>query len=157
MKILVVRQPWAWLLCHGKNVENRSWSTRYRGPLLIQASARPDPDAAAIRADVRERFGIRIPDDLEHGGIVGIATLVDCVRAHSSAWFEPGNYGWVLREARPVPFLRSSGRLGLFDPSDEIRSHVARYGFGASGSVASRPLPGGTRPCHSVTSDARLG
>jgi hypothetical protein len=40
MKVLVVRQPWAWLIVNGhKDIENRSWRTRYRGTLLIQASA----------------------------------------------------------------------------------------------------------------------
>jgi hypothetical protein len=40
IKVIVVRQPWAWLIVQGfKDIENRSWNTRYRGPLLIQASA----------------------------------------------------------------------------------------------------------------------
>jgi hypothetical protein len=40
MKVIVIRQPWAWLIVNGfKDIENRSWATRYRGPLLIQASA----------------------------------------------------------------------------------------------------------------------
>ena len=40
MKVIVIRQPWAWLIVHGfKDIENRSWSTQYRGRLLIQASA----------------------------------------------------------------------------------------------------------------------
>ena len=40
MKVIVIRQPWAWLIVHGfKDIENRSWRTRYRGALLIQASA----------------------------------------------------------------------------------------------------------------------
>ena len=41
MKVIVIRQPWAWLIVNGyKDVENRTWVTRYRGMLLIQASAR---------------------------------------------------------------------------------------------------------------------
>lgn len=39
MKYLTVRQPWAWLLVNGhKDIENRSWPTKYRGPLLIHAA-----------------------------------------------------------------------------------------------------------------------
>jgi hypothetical protein len=39
MKILSVRQPWAALIVSGhKDIENRTWSTRYRGPVLIHAS-----------------------------------------------------------------------------------------------------------------------
>src|SRR5437763_3986357 len=40
-KVIVIRQPWAWLIVNGfKDIENRTWATRYRGPLIIQASAR---------------------------------------------------------------------------------------------------------------------
>jgi hypothetical protein len=29
MKVLVVRQPWAWLIVNGfKDIENRSWKTK---------------------------------------------------------------------------------------------------------------------------------
>ena len=39
MKVIAVRQPWAWLIIHAnKDIENRTWATRYRGKLLIQAS-----------------------------------------------------------------------------------------------------------------------
>ena len=38
MKALSIKQPWAWAIIHaGKNVENRTWATSYRGPLLIHA------------------------------------------------------------------------------------------------------------------------
>ena len=33
---IAIRQPWAWLIVNGyKEIENRSWRTRVRGPLLI--------------------------------------------------------------------------------------------------------------------------
>jgi hypothetical protein len=36
---LSIRQPWAWLILHaGKDIENRDWPTKYRGPFLIHAS-----------------------------------------------------------------------------------------------------------------------
>jgi hypothetical protein len=38
VKALCVRQPWADLIVAGvKDVENRTWSTRHRGPLVIVA------------------------------------------------------------------------------------------------------------------------
>ena len=41
-----MRPPWAWATIYGgKDVENRSWRTAYRGPLLIHASLHPDPGA----------------------------------------------------------------------------------------------------------------
>ena len=36
---LSVRQPWAWAIIHaGKDIENRSWATKFRGRVLIHAS-----------------------------------------------------------------------------------------------------------------------
>jgi hypothetical protein len=52
-RVLTVRQPHAHLLVHGsanaglKDVENRSRPTKYRGTLLIQASAKVDQAAYA--------------------------------------------------------------------------------------------------------------
>jgi hypothetical protein len=41
MKTLSIRQPYATLVCKGiKNVENRTWNTKYRGKLLIHASGK---------------------------------------------------------------------------------------------------------------------
>jgi hypothetical protein len=52
MKELSIRQPWAWLIIAGhKDVENRSWTTTYRGPLLIHAARRPDD----VMADIENR------------------------------------------------------------------------------------------------------
>ena len=46
MKTLSVKQPWSTLICAGvKDVENRTWRTEYRGPLLIHASAQEDRSA----------------------------------------------------------------------------------------------------------------
>ena len=85
MKTLSVRQPWAWLIVYGgKDIENRSWRTPYRGPLLIHAGKRIDQDAC------------------------------DCVTTSDSRWFE-GPYGWVLANARPLPFEACNGKLGLFE------------------------------------------
>ena len=44
MKAISIRQPWAWLIVNGyKDVENRTWYTSHRGPLLICASKALDP------------------------------------------------------------------------------------------------------------------
>jgi hypothetical protein len=116
VKAISIRQPWAWLIVHGhKDVENRKWATAYRGPILIHAGRTPDPDLERLR-DRWLREGIPVPDAaaLEYGGVVGQATVVDCVTAHPSRWFW-GPYGFVLTEARPLPFFPIAGRLGIFE------------------------------------------
>ena len=45
MKALSVRQPWAELIVAGlKDVENRTWRTDYRGPVLIHAGMKIEPN-----------------------------------------------------------------------------------------------------------------
>lgn len=35
MKALTIKQPWASLIVHGiKDIENRTWRTDYRGPVI---------------------------------------------------------------------------------------------------------------------------
>ena len=63
MKALSVRQPWAWAIIHaGKDVENRTWGTRYHGPLLIHASKNYDRDGKAF---IQRELGIDVPTDGE--------------------------------------------------------------------------------------------
>lgn len=126
---LSIRQPWAWAIVNvGKAVENRTWPTKYRGPVLIHASKGCtqleylDACDVIVRAvdDKYRGQGIRIPGwkQLDRGGIVGVAEIVDCVSESDSPWFF-GPYGFVLRDARPLPFTPCKGSLGLFVPDLE--------------------------------------
>lgn len=129
MPALSIRQPWAWLIVNGfKPIENRDWPTKFRGPLLIHAGSKltmDDYDAAMlfIEAFVDPQLVSQVPDagELERGGVVGMATLVDCVREHPSPWFTGGvdkagdGFGFVLQDAKPLPFFPWKGRLGFFD------------------------------------------
>jgi len=114
MRALSVRQPWAWAILHlGKDVENRSWRTAYRGRFAIHASKSFDAGAYAM---LLERFPTRaLPRrrEFQQGGIVGTAELVDCVTEHESWWFE-GPYGFVLQDVRPTRFVAMSGKLRFF-------------------------------------------
>lgn len=50
---------------------------------------------------------------MQRGGVVGEAELVDCVRESESPWFV-GEYGFVLRNVKPLPFTPCAGALGFF-------------------------------------------
>src|SRR5690242_9023233 len=70
MRIISIRQPWAALIVHGfKDVENRTWPTRYRGAVLIHASLRPDDISSD---EIERRFGVCLEGELPLGGIVGM-------------------------------------------------------------------------------------
>lgn len=118
---LSIMQPWAWLIVNGhKDIENRNWPTKFRGPVAIHAGKKIDGDAAfALAVDghpvTGEDYGFPdIPDRYQIGGIVGVVEIVDCVRSSKSEWFV-GNYGFVIRNARPVDFIQVRGQLGFFE------------------------------------------
>ena len=114
---LSIRQPWAWLIVKGyKDIENRSWQTEFRGRFLIHASKTLDQ---AGYEWTRTRFStIALPEisSLDTGGIIGSAELVDCVTSSTSPWFE-GPYGFVIRDAQPLSFLKVPGKLSFFKVS----------------------------------------
>jgi hypothetical protein len=105
MKALTIMQPTAAAVILGhKDVENRSWSTKYRGPFLVHAGRSWD--------DVSERYyrrwlrrrgtSLELSDPLlRHGVLLGTCVLVDVVRDSSSTWAMDDLYHWVLGDARP--------------------------------------------------------
>jgi hypothetical protein len=122
---LSIRQPWAWLIIHaGKDIENRDWPTRYRGPILVHAGkgmTRDEyDDALQTQLGVSQAAGI-LPkfEDLERGGFVGSVEIVDCVTRSSSPWFF-GRYGFVLANPKPLPFVPYKGQLSLFSVPDTL-------------------------------------
>jgi hypothetical protein len=125
MKILCIKQPWVWAIIHaGKDIENRTWHTNFRGEFLIHASrgcmVREYDDASNFIECVS---GMCVPSlgSLPRGGIVGKATLVDCVEQHNSPWFE-GDYGFVLKDVIEVPFVECKGKnLRFFECPIEIK------------------------------------
>jgi ASCH domain len=117
MRVLSVRQPFADLIVSGcKPIENRSWRTPYRGPLLIHA--------ASVMHDIplreiERRYRVHVATHLPLGGIVGAAFLIDCVSDHNSRWFD-GPFGFVLAGAIPCAFVALAGKQGFFNVPDTI-------------------------------------
>lgn len=104
MKALSIKQPWASLIAHGiKNIENRTWKTKFRGRIYIHASGNK------VKS---EDFGLMISDEmyidysrkLRNKGItertadflysqpisaiIGEVDIIDCVINHPSIWAE---------------------------------------------------------------------
>jgi hypothetical protein len=133
MKALTVRHPWAWAITHGgKNVENRSRRTNYRGTVYIHAAQAMDFDAfsspaleaaenAYIRRGVTGPFGKINQIDLSTCGmVIGTVELVGCHHADEcrtaiesaqagvireelcSPWAMDGHYHWELDSPRPL-------------------------------------------------------
>ena len=127
VKVLSVRQPWAWLIFNGKDIENRTWKTDYRGKLYIHGSLKRDiPENCSTARYIfnsipyEERNNISFPDAdhpiWEYGAIIGSVELVGCVRDHKSKWAMPNYWHWVLENPtlldKPIP---CKGQLRIFN------------------------------------------
>jgi len=145
MKVLSICQPWAWLIVNGwKDIENRNWPTKFRGEFLVHASKGITRAEHANCIDPLSHVGgpvIDIPSfgDLERGGIVGIAEIVDCVRESDSPWYM-GEFGFVLRNARPLPFIPMRGMLGFFNAPDNFKLSGADHGPDAGKTIGDAPV-----------------
>lgn len=128
MKILTVRQPWAWAIFGaGKDIENRSRQTKHRGPLAIHVSAFHNwreisvnvGRVASVSQDEPSRYDLQ----QQLGCVIGIVDVVDCLGGcaeSGSKWAMPGHYHWLLanpRRVRPVPI---AGQLGIFERDIEL-------------------------------------
>lgn len=123
MMALSIRQPWAWLIIHGgKDIENRTWKTVWRGRFLIHASKGmlraeyEEAERTLFLAQARLGGSVVLPafEALDRGGVIGAVDLVGCARVATSPWFF-GPYGYVLANPEPLRFLPHRGRLGFFD------------------------------------------
>jgi hypothetical protein len=108
-RILSVHPPWAWsILFAGKDIENRSWSTPYRGPILIHASSRKyvGNTLDEVRRAIAKCSGIpieRVPTDFPRSQILGMVDVIDCVQYHESPWAEGfGALNWILERPRQL-------------------------------------------------------
>ena len=120
MKTLTVRQPWASLIMSGdKTLENRNWSTPYRGRLAIHSALALAPFVERAQVNTMAELGLCPPVDLAtapRGVVLGTVQLVDIKIGLDSIWTNDSTYQWILQDpqlfASPIP---APGRLGLWE------------------------------------------
>ncbi len=146
MRILTVRQPWAWAIIHGgKDVENRvrNIAGDYHGPIAIHAAKANDVGAwRALGRLNMFAYGAALDarESLIGGAIIGVVDLAEshpvetCIRQEHdgdwtvcSEWAERSGHHLVLANPRaldqPVPW---KGALGLRRTNlDIIGDHLA--------------------------------
>ena len=134
--VLSVRQPWVWALLYGgKTIENRSWSTQYRGRIWIHSSQVENRHdiKRAVRLVARERKW-KVRQAIEHyrehdhdrrGAILGHMTLTDCRRLdaldrndpiRSNRWVGDLPWLWLVTEPAPCDPWPTPGRPRLWWP-----------------------------------------
>jgi len=139
MRILTVRQPWAWAIIHGgKDVENRvrNIAGGYRGPVAIHAGLAYDNQWNSYPLALKMNHHEGVHEDPQPwrahlGAILGVVDLVDVHDLDSAAcyddteWAEDGMYHLVLANPRPlttpIPFR---GALGLRRLDEETTAAV---------------------------------
>lgn len=145
MKALTIKQPWASLIANGiKDVENRTWRTKYRGRIYIHAAGCPAKGFLSLLNkdqvnDLQSKTDLSF--DFPYSAIIGEVDIVDCVVHHPSIWAEKSwianniglvdgegekdhiIYKWVL--ANPVlyevPILNVKGKLSFWEFNKEER------------------------------------
>ena len=124
-----IQQPWSALIIYdGKDIENRTWKTNFRGRVLLHTGKMADVAAIFELTESRhpvtgEKFKTKA-SVWPLGGIVGVAEIVDCVSASKSPWFV-GPYGFVIANAQPLPFMPMRGQLGIFKAKYELAETAA--------------------------------
>lgn len=141
MKAITIKQPWASLIVEGiKDIENRTWPTKFRGRVLIHAADKGWKWQAVLNylsdkaKAILNSFGYdalwlhRLPTS----AIIGSVEIADCVINHSSVWAEKGFaftgydkngdpkdrqiFNWVL--ANPIIFpepIPCKGKLSFWE------------------------------------------
>lgn len=125
LRALSVRRPWAQLIATGaKRIENRTWSTDYRGPILIHASKAFEDTGVRLAA----RLGVVVDPAACATGYLAVVDLIDVHRAGRACgdpWAMPDHYHWVLANPRRLPeVVPGPGRLGLYHPPTDVLAHI---------------------------------
>lgn len=124
VKCLTVSQPFSSMIAAGEKwVENRVWSTNYRGPLAIHAGK-------GTQYLTRKAL-----HEYPHGCIIAVANLFACMLLESMRRLNPdqkirrseltiadvlchrhteGPYCWILRDVRPCEPVPCTGERGLW-------------------------------------------
>lgn len=126
MKTITIKQPWASLICQGiKDIENRTWPTKYRGRVLVHAGMAKTNEYWPYKEPTRTylergryagitfsemKRGVVDSCPLEFGAIIGSVEIVDCVINHPSIWAEKSPFAG---EAVELPH----GELELIKPT----------------------------------------
>jgi len=123
MKVISVKQPWGSLLVSGlKNIENRTWSTPYRGWLLIHASQTGMP-SYVLSNDFQKNALKSITNNgnsmLPFSSIIGACLLDDITFGvdGDNRWSDKNCFHWHMSRAikfdKPIDMVK--GKLKIWE------------------------------------------
>ncbi|GGP80475.1 hypothetical protein [Streptomyces melanogenes] len=130
LRCLTIRPPWSDLIAleddqGAKRIENRMWTTQWRGTLLIHAGSDVDIRALAL-PPVRETLDS--DHELVRGAVVAVADLtgIHTDDGACTPWSQEGCFHWELtrvqRLTMPVP---ARGAQRLWKPAPKLLRQIA--------------------------------
>lgn len=148
---LSLRQPWCVFMLslpaeHLKRIENRLWNTSFRGDIWVHASKGLTKAEFYGACDFALSAGVPrelLPsfDGLQRGGIVGRWRIVNVMlpggmkrvgrelvphERKGDRWHMPDQHGFIIEDARPVPFVACSGAQGYWRVPADVLAQLAR-------------------------------
>jgi hypothetical protein len=132
---LSIRQPWAWaILSGGKDIENRDWTTNFRGTIAVHASKELSKDEISafsfcagdiLSPEKWQEFSDLIESrKMPTGAILGTVEIADCIRKSDSPWFF-GDFGFVLKNPKPLKSpIAIGGKLKFWEVPKDVRSQI---------------------------------
>lgn len=136
---VTVLQPWAWAIIHGrKRVENRTWPTYRRGPLVIHAGL-------SKRLMTFDRFPdhTKVPrDDMVYKAALGVVDMIECVTfknpppetltpevvAALQSSYAEGPYCWILGNIRAFPEpIPMAGSMSMWEVPENHASWIRDF------------------------------
>ena len=155
MKTLSIQQPHSDLIVWwDKSIENRTWRTRHRGPILIHASSRLDRDEVTELSG--DGWDILAESPCVMSAIVGVATVLDVLDVEAiEDWIDGGDnpcstpaaaaeleraadageleryafgpFCWLLGDRKPIPDpVPCGGKLNLWTPPPSVLRAINR-------------------------------
>ena len=120
MKAITIKQPWASLIIDGiKDIENRSWMTKFRGRILIHAAQKEFDFTNQMTSEYQREFIKGIHKPYIKGAIIGSVQIIDCKKSkdnQNKPWGNMYCYHWIL--ANPIKFpepISVKGKLSFWD------------------------------------------
>lgn len=118
MKAISIKQPWAWMIADGtKTIETRTWSTGYRGEILIVSSK------GKMLGVTQRVFDVRYPEApvVLYGQALAICRLVDCRpmtgddEIAACCPIYPDAVSWMLEDIRKIEPFDVKGSLNIYE------------------------------------------
>lgn len=111
MKALSIHPAFAGAIMAGlKTIEVRTWSTEYRGDLLICSTAKKLKDTIPSHALCVVRLADIIPFKKKH-------LKAACLQPKD---YKPGMYAWILEDLRDIMPFEVKGKLSLWECNHDI-------------------------------------